>query len=541
MKPENGLSLDYLMYGGIYARASTLKQGDTVEHQIDMIKEYVKRTNMNIIFDDRFIYVDEGESGFKTTLLQRPAMRRMLKDIENGLIKVVFFKGISRFARDSGETIQTAKRLINKGVRVLSLEENYDSLRDDPTMFQIYAVMAENESRKTAIRVSLGNKQKARNGDWPGTIPPLGYTKVKDLEDKELRDKLLAAGRRPHSLHPDDNADVIRLIFDLYVKENMGRKRIVSKINKLSYRTRNGDLFQEKNIVDILSNEVYIGNIVYGKTRYDYVEDETTGKKIQRVVYIDEDEWARCDGAHPPIIEKEVFDMAQKKIEENKVMYAHPAKFNAAKHPLTGVLRCGKCGGSMICQKRTNKRKDGTKLEYRYYVCSTYHKMGRSVCPQANVNADELEEELLRFILSKLEKYKDFNMADKVKEKNNKKQEIQRNIYQIDQMLKKKINASKALLETREHYDAETFIQLNKEIQDEIKNLRTQKAELEENLKSIEKESVHLEISQLYNQFKEKGIPNDIPTRRRIFHKLLESVIFEDEEVTEINFRNSLL
>ncbi len=532
--------VDYVKYGAIYARASTNKQGDTVEHQVDMIKEYAKRSNMNIIFDDRFIYIDEGESAFKTTLLQRPAMRRLLTDIGNGLIEVVFFKGISRFARDSGESIQTAKRLVNKGVRVLSLEENYDSVRDDPTMFQIYAVMAENESRKTSIRVSLGNKQKARNGDWPSAVTPLGYTKVKDLDDKELKQKLLAAGRRPHSLHPDENAELIKLIFDLYVKENMGRKKIVSTINNLGYRTRSGSLFIEKYIKEILANEAYIGNVVYGKTRYEYVEDENSDKKIQKTVHIDEEDWIRTVNAHPPIIEKEVFEMAQKKINEIKKMYKRQPNFNAAKHPLTGLLICGKCGANMVCQKRSNKRKDGTKIEYRYYICTTYHSKGRDICTQANVNADKLEEELFSFILEKLEEYSNFNVTDKVKEKDSKKQEIQTNIFQLEQLLKKKINASKALLESRDFYDPETFIEINKEIQDEIKNLRTKKIELEETLKTLEDGNSDLDLIQLFEQFKDK-IPDDIQTKRKVFHQLLDSIVIEDSKIKEINFKNPSL
>ncbi|MBS4188690.1 recombinase family protein [Bacillus sp. FJAT-49705] len=526
--------------GAIYARASTNKQGDTIEHQVDMIKEFAKRTNIEVVFDERFIYEEEGESGFKTTLLQRPAMRRLLHDIDSGLISIVFFKGISRFARDSGETITTAKRLINKGIRMISLEENYDSLRDDPTMFQIFAVMAENESRKTSIRVSLGNKQRARNGDWAGTVTPMGYKKVKDLPEEDLKNKLISQGRRMHSLHPDEYALVIQKVFHLFVKENLGRKRIVSRINEQGYRTREGKLFQEKHIIDMLTNEAYIGNIVYGKTRYNYVEDEEKDKKIQQVVHIKEEDWVRTENAHPAIIEKEVFEMAQKKINENKQTFAHPQKFNAAKHPLTGLLKCGLCGGNMICQKRTNKKKDGTKLEYRYYVCSTYHKQGRNVCPQANVNADHLEEDILEIIENKLANFANLNVTEKVKEKDNKKQEILQDIQQVDSMLKKKISASKSLLESKEFYDIETFIELNTDLQDEIKNLREQKNKLEEASQSLNNNDARLEIVELYQEF-QKHNPTDIDHKRKVFHKLLESVVFEGETVKEINFDKALI
>lgn len=530
-----------MKFAAIYARSSLgkAKQGDTVEHQVDMIKEFAKRTDIDAVFDDQFIYEDDGESGFKTTLLQRPAMRRLLEDIDKGLISKVFFKGISRFARDSGETITTAKRLSNKGIRVLSLEENYDSFRDEPTMFQIYAVMAEQESRKTSIRVSLGNKQKARNGLWSGTTTPLGYSKVKDLPNEELQKALYEKGSHKQSLYPNEYAHIVQKIFYMYVRENLGRKRITAWLNDNGYKTVRGKQFQEKHIIDILLNEAYIGNIVYGKTRYNYVENEEKKKKIQQVVRVDEKDWVRTKNAHPAIVDQETFELAQKKAQEGKLLHPHPKQFNAAKHPLTGLLRCGKCGAPMICQKRTNKRADGTKLEYRYYVCSTYHKKGRNVCSQANVNADHLEDDIFEFIQKKLQHFEDLNMNEKVKEKDNKKQEILRDISQIDGMMKKKMNASKTLLESREFYDIETFIELNNQIQQEIIKLREQKRKLEEANQSLNDDDKRLDVMDLYYQFKEHK-PTDIAHKRIVFHKLLDSIIFQDNAVKEINFNTSL-
>lgn len=518
----------------IYARSSLGKtrQGDTVEHQVEMIKEFAKRTNIDVIFDDRFIYEDDGESGFKTTLLQRPAMKQMLDDIDKGLIEVVFFKGISRFARDSGETITTAKRLNNKGVRVISLEENYDSFRDEPTMFQIYAVMAEQESRKTSIRVSLGNKQKARNGLWSGTTPPLGYTKVKDLQNEELQKKLYAQGCHKHSLYPDNNAHIIQKIFNWAVKDDWGRKRITSKLNELSYRTNRGREFQEKIIADILSNEVYIGNIVYGKTRYNYVEDEDKSKKIQKVVHVDEKDWVRVENAHLPIIEKQVFEKAQELIGNRCEQFHFGRQFNAAKHPLTGILKCYKCGSPMICQKRTNKKKDGTKLEYRYYVCSTYHKKGRSMCDQTNVPADKLEEIVYEYIKNDLEKEINKWNTDIVALKSENKNQILSEIKNLDNLISKKMNASKTLLESREFYDIETFIQLNKELQDEIKNLREQKVTLESKIEE-NKDNNQIDIEKLYKEFS-KDLLSDMSKLRTLFHKTIGSVSISDKEIMSI-------
>jgi ketosteroid isomerase-like protein len=307
----------------------------------------------------------------------------------------------------------------------------------------------------------------------------------------------------------------------------------------MGIRQTGGKLFQEKHIVDILQNEAYIGNIVYGKTRYNYVEDEEKNKKIQQVVYLDEKDWVRKENAHPAIIEKELFEMAKKRIQENKQLHPHPKQFNAAKHPLTGLLKCGKCGANMICQKRTNKKKDGTKLEYRYYVCSTYHKKGRNVCSQANVNADHLEDDILAFIETKIAQYVDYTNTSGVKEKEEQKQGLLKDLNQIENLLKKKMNASKALLESRVDYDIETFVELNKAFQDDIKKLRGQKEIIEESFLELNDQNSHLEIMELAQELKEHK-QMDLEYKRRVFHKLLESVVFQDNEVKEINFYSSL-
>jgi hypothetical protein len=362
---------------------------------------------------------------------------------------------------------------------------------------------------------------------------------VKDLPNEDLQKTLYANGSHKQSLYPNEYAHIVQKVFYMYVRENVGRKRIASWLNNNGYKTNRNKEFQEKHIIDILQNEVYIGNIVYGKTRYNYVEDEAKAKKIQQVVYIDEKDWVRTENAHPAIIEREVFELAQKKFQEQKQLFHHPKQFNAAKHPLTGLLHCGKCGAPMICQKRTNKKKDGTKLEYRYYVCSTYHKKGRNVCSQANVNADFLEEDLLEFIESKLKQFIDFDMSKKVKEKDNRKEEVNQELLQLDAMLKKKMNASKSLLESREYYDIETFIELNKELQEEVVKIREQKTKLEETLSSMNNDDKKIEVVGLYEEFKNHK-PTDIAHKRIVFHKLLDSVVFQDETVTEINFNTSL-
>ncbi|WP_257064360.1 recombinase family protein [Priestia megaterium] len=519
------------MIAGIYARASTMKQGDTIEHQVQMIHEYSKRLEIKVTFDEKFVYKDEGESGFKTTLLQRPSMKQLLEDIESGLVDIVFFKGISRFARNSGEAIQTANRLIQKGVRVISVEESYDSDVSDPTFFQMYAVLAEAESRKTSVRVSLGNKQKARNGLWTSSVAPMGYSKVKDLKDKELKEKLLGEGKHPHSLYPDpNNSDIIRKIFDLYVNQGFGRKKIVNWINSQGVKTAFGNVVRDITIKRMLMNPVYVGDIVYGKTRYQYIDSDDGLRKIQKVVDIDKEDWAICENAHPPLIEREVFMKAQRLIKQKEKAYNSGRRFNNAKHPLTGLLKCSLCGAPMICQKRTNKKKDGTKLEYRYYVCSTYHQKGRDVCPQANINADDLEHYIHQQLSKQILRVRDDKRLLENYKTYNPNKEINSQIKMIDKEIEKNTNKSLLLLENKEIYDDQTFRDINLKLKEETVKLRKQKDELMEELKFSEDILTKDDLKNKFDKFLNLNL-SDIPEVRNTFHEWINEVRVDGKKV----------
>lgn len=519
------------MIPAIYARASTDKQGDTIEHQVQMIEEYAKRMNMKISFNNNYIYEDEAESGYKTTLLQRPKMKKLLKDIDSGFVDIVFFKGISRFARDSGEAIVTAKRLTQKGVRVISIEENYDSSKDDPVMFQIYAVMAEQESRKTSIRVSLGNKQKARNGLWTGSTTPIGYIKVKDILDNDTKNEVLLSGKHPQSLYPDPKTkEIVQKIFDLFVNEGFGRKKITSWLNLNGFRTNRGNFFNDTKLKEILANEVYIGNIVYGKTRNEYVEVEGENRKKVKIIEIDKKDWAICENAHEPIVEKEVFMKAQAIIKSREGKYNVSKRYNAAKHPLTGLLKCGKCGAPMICQKRTNKKADGTKKEYRYYTCSSAHRHGRALCDQKNVNAEDLEEYIHSVISMQLKELKaNENILDDIVQYDP-NENINKQLQITEHNIANKVKNQTTLLENSSLYDPETFRELNKKYKDELIALRKEKQDLIDQLQFSDFQNDKEELIKKLDEFLELNL-DDISVMREVFHEWINEITYINGEV----------
>ncbi|AYK05654.1 recombinase family protein [Brevibacillus laterosporus] len=119
----------------IYARVSTDRQGDSIEHQVSFLREYVSRNlGEGYYTDDTLIYSDEGISGYSTTILDRPAMKQLLDDAKKGVFKVVLIKELTRFGRDDEDNSRAIHILEASGVRVRS-NDGYDTEQQHTKMF----------------------------------------------------------------------------------------------------------------------------------------------------------------------------------------------------------------------------------------------------------------------------------------------------------------------------------------------------------------------------------------------------------------------
>lgn len=309
-----------------YGRASTNKQGDTIEHQIDIVQEYIKRENQdnnNItwILPNDFIYIDEAFSGYKLGLLDRPSMKRLISDAKNNKFQIAIFKSISRIARDTQESLKLLSIFEALNIKVISIEENFNSSKQSSEFFfTIYSALAQEESKKIGIRVSLGNKSKARSGQWPNSRPPIGY-KV----DKETK-KLVYSDNTQH-------IETIKKIFDLYVNEGLGTFKIAEFLNNKQWYTSNNKRWDRSSVAKVIKNRVYIGEIVYGKKRYKSIQKIEGEGKINKTIKINEDDWVICENAHPSIIDKEIFYKAQSILNSRNIGQT----FKHVIHPLISV------------------------------------------------------------------------------------------------------------------------------------------------------------------------------------------------------------
>ena len=168
---------------GLYGRVSTEEQalrGFSIEAQVDALKEYSQKNNMKIVD----IYLDEGISGAKPPL-KRPALKRLLEDVEAGKIDMILFTKLDRWFRSVKEYFKVQDVLENNGVEWKAIQENYDTTTANGQMaITIFLAVAQNERDRTAerIKVVLEHKRKNKEACFGGSAIPFGYIKEKDKD-----------------------------------------------------------------------------------------------------------------------------------------------------------------------------------------------------------------------------------------------------------------------------------------------------------------------------------------------------------------------
>ena len=178
----------------------------------------------------------------------------------------------------------------------------------------------------------------------------------------------------------DTNTD----IFNEYSK-GKGYKAITNQINKLGYKTKKGNDFSVGSIRDILTNPVYIGEIRYN-VRQNWSEKRRRNINPNPI---------RVKGKHEAIIDRELWDKVQLILESKK---GKPSRIYDGEYPLTGILRCPKCGAGMVISRTTNTLADGSKKRIAYYCCGNWKNKGTSVCNSNTIRVDKANEYVFKKI-----------------------------------------------------------------------------------------------------------------------------------------------
>ena len=318
----------------IYARVSTEH-----EAQINALENQIQYYNNILAQHPEWElvgrYVDEGITG--TSVKKRKNFLRMMEDAKNGMFSLILTREVSRFARNTVDTLQETRKLKSYGVEVYFTEDNIRTSddTDGELRLTLMATLAQNESKKTSVRVKAGQKISFENGVLYGNGNILGYDRV----GREL------------VVNPEQ-AETVKMIFNMY-HDGMGCKQIAYELEKRGRITSTGlTHWQLGTISRLLRNSFYCGKIVYRKQ---YVPDYLEQKKINNYDEVDKIE---IMGKHEPIISEELFNDCQRRLDAktvNRLRGKHA--INPPKSAYARILKC-QCGSNFE-RRKWHKYKDG--------------------------------------------------------------------------------------------------------------------------------------------------------------------------------------
>lgn len=425
---------------GVYCRLSDedrdkLNKDDdsnSIVNQRSMCLKYAIQNGWNVVD----IYSDDDFSGAGT---YRPDFERLIKDCESGKINLVLCKSQSRFSRDM-EVIERYlhNKFIEWGVRFVSIVDNADtSIESNKKSRQINGLINEWYLDDLSQNIKKSLKNKREDGLFMGSFASYGYDRSED----------------GHKLIIDPVASkVVKKIFEMYAN-GYGYYRICEYLNnnnipsRALYKKQKGSKFvcstcdlktvkwRPDTIAQMLKNEVYIGNLVQGRTTF-------VSYKNHKPKKVPEKEWIRTLNSHEPIIDLETWNKVQ------MILGTHNKPIKTGEvHYLTRKVYCSCCGKTFM--RNVFKVKSEETGKRAYMQCKGNKKFGICTNNKA-IRMDELEKILLNAINDLLEKYYDKNNLKKLYEKS--RMESSDNQNAIKTLEKEKNSLIRKIDDNRDYY-----------------------------------------------------------------------------------------
>ena len=337
-----------------YARVSTDSADQLVS--LDVQKEhYEAYIRSRSDWEYAGLYYDEGISG--TKMARRDGLLRMLADCDRGLIDYILVKSISRFSRNTVETVETVRRLCSLGVYIFFEKENIDTGKmEGELLLSILSSLAEDESHSISENNKWSIQKRFQNGTYKIGTPAYGY---KNEDGRMVID--------------EEKAVIVRCIFDSILAGKSGGT-IAKELQAEGVPTARGGKWHSTVIISMVHNETYTGVAVFQKT---YKDDQ-----FNTHLNHGEKDMYRIEGHHEPIVSAEVFRAANLAVETNaREKGLTDGTKCSRRYAMSGKIVCGECGA-----KWKRHIIDGE----IWYICST-HMRESSKCGQLTVRSDALE------------------------------------------------------------------------------------------------------------------------------------------------------
>lgn len=349
-----------------YARVSSEKdeQLNSLGNQISYYQDMIQQ-NASWTFVDG--YIDEGLSGISTK--KRENFHRMITDGKMGKFDLIITKEITRFARNTLDSISFTRELLASGVGVFFQNDNINTLDEDSELrLTIMSGIAQDELRKLSSRVKFGHQQAINKDNVVfGNSRMFGYRK----DNRRL-------------VIDEDQAVMVRELFELYATGEYSMKQIETLFWQKGYKNHNGNKINHNTMSGMISNPKYKGYYVGNKVR---IVDMFTKKQK----FLPPDEWVmfkdETGDIVPAIVSEELWEQANKVLRKR----SEDVKYRQGKcnHPnlLTGKMICTSCGASYY--RKDSALKDGTKLSK--WICSGKIKNGKESCDSFAIYEDEIK------------------------------------------------------------------------------------------------------------------------------------------------------
>ncbi len=514
IKKENINFMNLPLRVTFYARVSTEfnVQLNSLDNQITYYTDFIK-SNPNWEYVDG--YVDEGISGVSTA--KRERFNEMIEDGKLGLFDLVITKEVSRFARNTLDSIRFTRELLSNGVAVYFQSDNINTIDEDSELrLTIMSSMAQDESRKISNRVRFGHHQAIKNGTVLGTNNMFGYTK----KDGKL-------------IIDEEQAEFIRELFEMYATGKFSMKQMEKHFYQKGIRNSKGNKLSHSTMGNIIRNPKYKGYFVGNKV---VITDLFTKKQK----FLPEEEWVmykdETGETVPAIVSEELWERA------NEILYMRSQDVITAQHKtvhqnlLTGKLICSHCGKPYYRKDAIGK--NGEKMSK--WVCSGKIKNGADSCPSHAIYENEIKpiiEDIFKSGQQNIEELSAcvLKLVSELLDANDNQAEINRLNKEL--VTQQKMKAKLLKFNTEGNMSDSEFFRMTAECDEEIVKLQMQIDTITQITKTEQEMKKELDNIKAILKAAEKHIDDEEIDKAFVDRYIKEIIVYSEEDVTRFEIR----
>lgn len=478
-----------------YCRVST-DSDEQLESYQSQLKHYRELIQSNSDWEYVKLYADEAISGTQAKI--RPGFQEMINDALSGKIDHIITKSISRFARNTLETLKYVRLLRERDISIYFEKENINTGdMQGEMLLTILSALAQQESESISANVKMGLQMKMNRGELVGFHGCLGY-------DYDSKTKTLTINEK--------EAEIVKYIFKRYT-EGVGCFRIASELEQLGYKTKKGNSkWHESSVRRIVKNEKYMGDVIMGKT---FTVDPISKRRLEN--FGEEDKYL-VENNHEPIISRETFEKAQAILKKRSAKYnkGRGEKYSR-KYAFSSMIKCKFCESSF-----TRRTWHSGKI---VWSCITATKKGRKNCPDSkSLDEKELEDAFVDAFNLMVSKNKHVteeflkNVENTLSSTNTAKElkKVEKEIYKIENNINKLID-----LHLEGILDKASFEVKHIELIQELEKVKSNEKELQE---VANKEG---DLQDRINTFRKLFEDNEFLEKfnREIFESVIDEVI----------------